>query len=548
MIFKELVQLFNQLSSTTKRLKMTEILSSFLKKTKCKDIGFVVLLCMGRIFPTNNEQELGVANNMMIDALALASGTEKREVMKTWKAYGDLGETAKYLMKNKKQVSLLNEELTLESVKDTLYKIPVIEGKGSVDRKLKTISRLLNSAGSDEALFLTRIILGSMRTGVGTGVVRDALSKAFNTSAEEIEKAYNLCTDYSLVAETLCNNPNSIKRLGLKLFNPINLMLYQKVTSVSEGFEKVGKPAIIEVKYDGVRAQIHKKADTIRIFTRNLDEVTKQFPDAVKYVKKGVNADNVIFECEMVAFNPKTNKPMPFQQLSRRVKRKYDIDEIIKEIPVKLFCFDLLMCDGKSLLDNSFEYRHNKLVSIIKQDEHIMMVKGIKTSSEEEANKLFEEGIKEQEGVMFKNLKANYKAGSRVGYGVKLKTHMKELDLVVTEAYYGKGRRSKWFGSFTLSCYDDTTGEFLTVGKLGTGFSDEDLAKMNELVKKNIEEETNTKVVLKPAIVVEVEYEEIQKSPTYSSGYALRFPRLVRFRPDKTPDEANTIKMVEDLL
>ena len=547
-MFKELVELFKELSATTKRLEMTIILSDFLKKVNCETIGFVVLLCMGKVFPTNTHIELGVANNIMIDALSLSSGVSKKEVLELWKKIGDLGEVSKKLMSKKKQVTLINQGLSLENVKENLYKIPTFEGKGSIDLKLKTISKLLSLANEDEALFLTRIILGSMRTGVGKGVLRDSLASAFNVEPAKIENAYNLCTDFSFLATQICKNPKNIDDINLKLFTPVNVMLFQKVKDVDEGFEKVGKPAIIQVKYDGIRAQIHKKDDKVIIFTRNLDDVTTQFPDAVKYVKEFIISKNIIFECEMVAFDSKTDKPLPFQALSKRIKRKYDISEIEKKIPVKMFCFDLLMLDNKTFIDEPFINRHETLIKQIKNNKHLMIAKGIKTSSEVEALKLFNEGIQEQEGVMFKKLDAKYQAGSRVGFGVKLKSHMKELDLVITEAFFGKGRRKDWFGSFTLSCYDELNNDFLTIGKLGTGFSDEQLNEMNEKIKKLIVEEKADKVIITPDIVVEVEYEEIQKSPTYNSGYALRFPRLLRIREDKKPHEANSIKFIESLL
>ncbi len=548
MEFSKLVKLFDSLSKTTKRLEMTSYLTEFLKKVECKEIGFVVLLVMGRVFPINVHKEIGVANNMMINALALASGRTKKEIMELLKKKGDMGEVAEELLSKKRQNTLVKDKITIDLIKNSLYKLAEIEGKGSVDKKLKIIAKLLNSATPREALYITRIILGNMRTGVGKGIVRDALSNAFNIEAKKIEDAYNLCTDYSLVAETLCKDPQGISKIGLTLFHPINVMLFQKVRTISEAFERVGKPAIIEIKYDGIRAQIHKKGEEVRLFTRNLDEVTKQFPDAVEYVKKWVDADEVIFECEMVAYDKKKDRLMEFQNISKRVKRKYDIKEIMDEIGVKMFCFDLLLLNGKNLLNSPFEERHNLLKSIIKPNDHIMLAEGIKTDSEEEAKKMFKKGIKIQEGVMFKNLKAKYQAGSRVGYGVKLKSHMKELDLVIVEAFYGKGRRKDWFGSFTLACYDEDSGEYLTIGKLGTGFTDKQFKDINEKIKRVIEEEKEDRVLLKPQIVVEVEYEEIQKSPTYTSGYALRFPRLVRFRPDKRPDEASTIKMVRDLV
>ncbi|MFA5333601.1 MAG: ATP-dependent DNA ligase [Candidatus Nanoarchaeia archaeon] len=547
MLFSELVSLFDELSKTTKRLELTGILSNFFKKLNCSEIGFITLLCMGKIFPTIVKKELGIANNLMIEAIALASGSSKQEAKKQWNIYGDIGETAKKFMSKKKQVSLITKELTINELKEVLYKIPEISGKGSSDLKLKLISKLLSMTDSSGAMYLTRIMIGSMRTGVGQGVIRDALAKAYNISAESIEKSYNLCSDYSLIARNACSNPELIINPKINLFSPINMMLFLKASSVKDAFERVGRPAIIEVKYDGMRAQIHKKNDEIIIFTRSMDDVTAQFPDVIKLIKGSVIAKKIIFECEIVGFSPKTGKPLAFQFLSRRIKRKYEIEKAIAEIPVKLFCFDLLMLEGKDYLDEKFIDRHEALKKSIKETKDIMLAKGILTSSDSEAEKLFLEGIKEQEGVMFKSLIASYSPGSRVGYGVKLKSHMKELDLVITEAYYGKGRRKDWFGSYTLACYDAENDSYLTIGKLGTGFSDEQLKEMNELVKKSIIKKEDEKVVLSPNIVVEVEYEEIQKSPTYSSGYALRFPRLVRIRLDKDAREASTLSMVDEL-
>jgi DNA ligase 1 len=547
MLFNELVLLFDELSKTTKRLELANILSNFFKKLKCDEIGFITLLCMGRIFPLVVKKELGMANNLMIDAIALASGFDKKEVKKQWNIYGDIGETAKKFMSKKKQVSLIEKDLTISELKEVLYKIPEISGKGSSELKLKLISKLFSMTDSLGAMYLTRIMIGSMRTGVGKGVIRDALAKAYSISSENIEKSYNLCADYSLVAKNVCSAPDLINNPKINIFSPITMMLFLKANSVTEAFERVGRPAIIEVKYDGMRAQIHKKNDEIIIFTRNMDNVSTQFPDVVKLVKESIIVKEIIFECEIVGFSPKTGKPLAFQFLSKRIKRKYEIDKAIAEIPVKIFCFDLLMLEGKEYLDEKFIDRHEALKKSIKQNDNCIIAKGIITSSDSDALKLFNEGIKEQEGVMFKSLIAVYNPGARVGYGVKLKSHMKELDLVIIEAYYGKGRRSEWFGSYTLACYDNENDSFLTIGKLGTGFSDEQLKAMNELVKKVIIKKEDEKVVLSPNIVVEVEYEEIQKSPTYSSGYALRFPRLVRIRFDKKAREASTLLMIDEL-
>ncbi len=548
MKFRELARLFNKLTSTTKRLEMTDILTNFLKKISCRNIGFITLLCMGRIFPSNDSKDLGIGKKMMMEALSLSSGLSKKKIKKVWKEKGDMGEAGMQIMNNKKQSTLFEqEELTIDKLRNTLYKIPSVTGKGSVDLKLKMLSELLTSCSESEVLYLIRIILGNMRTGVGEGIIRNALSQAFDINAKKIEDAYNMSTNYSFIAEKLCRNPESIENIGINLFTPINAMLFQKAESIEESFEKVGRPAIIEIKYDGIRAQIHKKDDEVRIFTRNLDEVTRQFPDIIKFVKKNVLSRNCIIEAEIIAYNPENKKILPFQTLSRRIKRKYNIKKTIKEIPVKVFCFDILYNNNKSLLDASFETRHKLLEKIISSSDNIMLAEGVNTGDDDEAEKIFKKGIGEHEGVIFKNLKASYQPGKRVGYGVKLKTHMTDLDLVIVEAYYGKGRRRDWLGSFTLACYDKEKGEFLTVGKLGTGFSDEQLEKISSMLKPLIVKDTSTKVVVKPEVVVQVEYEEIQKSPTYSSGYALRFPRLVRIRFDKKPGEANTLSCVKEL-
>ncbi len=548
MLFIELSDVFDKLSKTTKRLEMTEILSEFFNTLDCEEIGFIALLCMGKIFPANSSKELGIANNLMVEAISLASGAKSDEVKKHWNLCGDIGETAAKYLGKKKQASLINKDLSVKELENVLEKIPTISGKGSSTIKLKLISSLLSSVSSSGAKYLTRIMIGSMRTGVGQGVVREALAKAFKLNPQDIENAYNLCADYSVIAKKICENPSSILNPKILLFSPVNMMLFLKAKSVGEAFERVGKPARIEVKYDGMRAQIHKKGEEIMIFTRNLENVTAQFPDAAKLIKENVKSDSIVFECEMVAFNPSTKKPQPFQYLSKRIKRKYDINDVIKEIPVKLFCFDLLMLGGKDYLNEKFIDRHEALKKSINETDDIMLAKGITTDSEAKAEELFIEGIKEQEGVMFKSIISPYTPGARVGHGVKLKSQMKELDLVITEAYYGKGKRKDWFGSYTLSCYDEESNSYLTIGKLGTGFSEEQLKEMNELLKKEIIKEEVDKVILSPKVVVEVDYEEIQKSPTYASGYALRFPRLSRIRLDKKPEEASTIDMVKELL
>ena len=370
-----------------------------------------------------------------------------------------------------------------------------------------------------------------------------------------VEHAYNMTNDFSVVAQVARDEGLSgLHKLHLTANHPIKVMLYQKALTIDDAFDIVGKPAAIEYKYDGFRLQIHKTEEGIHLFTRRLEEVTRQFPDVVSAVSNNVSCGSFILDCEVVGVDKKTGKWLPFQKISRRIRRKYDIDEIVKEIPVTVHFFDAMMIDGKNLIDTPYSERRKLLESVVSCDDNVMVAKHIVTSRVSAAKDFYDESLSRgNEGIMMKNMSAPYKPGSRVGYGIKIKPTMDSLDLVIVGAEYGEGKRAGWFSSFNLACYDPDSGEYLTIGKLGTGIKEKSdgggtsFHELTELLKPHIIEEKGKSVTLKPTVVIEVHFEEIQKSLTYSSGFALRFPRLVRLRDDRMPEDSSNIDEISML-
>ncbi len=577
MRYSELASIYEALEKTSKRLEKTFIISKLFKKTKEEDIDKIVLLIQGKLFPLWNETKLGVSDRLVIKAISVATGISPAKIEEEWKKLGDLGLVAEKLVTKKSQATLFSKELTTEKVFNNLRKLPTLEGAGSVDQKIKIIAELLSSAKPLEARYVVRTVLEDLRVGVGSGSIRDALVWAFfdkkvrvhydekektispdnreeyNKLVDAVQHGFDLKADYGEVARMILKKgEKAFGELTLESGSPINVMLYQKAKDLKEAFERVGKPCALEYKYDGFRMQIHKKGNIIKIFTRRLDEVTKQFPEVIEYVKKFVNAKEFILDSEAVGFNPKTGKYLPFQAMSQRIKRKYDIDKMAKDFPVEVNVFDIMSYHGKNLLKEPFNKRRKILEKIITpHKKKLVLAKQIITDDLKKAQIFYKEALKVgEEGVMAKNLEGIYKPGSRVGYGVKVKPVMESLDLVIVGAEWGTGKRSGWLTSYVLACRKGD--KFLEIGKVGTGIKEleeqgvsfkELTMKLNPLI---ISEEGKT-VRIKPEIIIEVKYEEIQKSPTYDSGYALRFPRFVRLREDKALSDVSDISLVEDL-
>lgn len=550
MKFSQLVNVYKDLEATQSSLEMTSILSDFFQEAETETLEILSIFVMGRPFPAWKNLDIGISSKLMIKALNKATGIPESEIKQKWKDTGDLGDSAYQLVKKKSQQTLFSKELTVESVSNKLEKISKMEGSGSQENKISHIAELIGSADPDEAKYIVRIILGEMRIGVGEGIVRDAIAEAFELEQEVVQSAYDLTNDFGVVARTAKEEGSEgLKDLDMEFFRPIKVMLAQKVESMEEGFEEVGNQSgycALDFKYDGMRAQIHKKGDKVKVFTRRLEDVTDQFPDIVKTVKEGIEAENCIIDSEIIAFDPEDGSLVPFQNLSKRIKRKYDIDQIKKQIPVKLHPFDLIYLEDQAWINRPYKERWKKIKDLVNEEDKIRLADHLETDSKEEARKFYQKALNaDQEGVMLKNLEARYKPGSRVGYMVKLKPVKESFDLVITEADWGEGRRKGWLASFTLSCRDKETNELKTIGKMATGLTDEQFKEMTERLEDLIISEEGRHVKLKPEVVVEVVYEEIQESPTYSSGFALRFPRLYRIRDDLSPDNVDSLEKVK---
>ena len=389
-----------------------------------------------------------------------------------------------------------------------------------------TSSELLTSAKPVEARYVVRLLLEDLRVGLGEGTIRDAIAVAYyertekkdidienmqglfgkeselTTIRDKIQEAYDLTNDYSKVAAILMDKGlDALGELDMDVLKPIKVMLAQKVKNMTEGFDRVGKPAALEFKYDGFRMLIGKSKDKIIIHTRRLENVTKQFPDVVELIKEHVKADSCIIDGEAVGYDPKTKNYVPFQNISQRIKRKYDIEQLAKEVPVELNIFDILYYDGKPVINESYEKRRKIIEKIIKEKEfRIRLSEQTVTDDVEKAELFYKKSLDAgNEGIMLKSLNAPYKPGSRVGHMVKLKPVMETLDLVIVAAEWGEGKRAGWLTSFTVACYDEDSDDYLEIGKFGTGIKEKEeegtsFEELTQLIKPNIIHEKGRQV------------------------------------------------------
>lgn len=549
MQFSELTDVFLGLEETTKRLEMTRIVAEFFKKAPYDVLPTVCLFMRGRVFPMWSNEELGIAEKIMIKCISTVSGATEAKVEKAIKETGDPGLAAEKILTERAQTTLFAEELTVEKVHRNLRKLSVFMGKGSQDKKISYITELLSQARPKDARYIVRLVLGELRLGVGDGIIRDAIAAAFSVDAAIIENAVNMTSDIGEVAmKAKAGGATELERIMLTPGKPIKVMLAQKKGSIAEAVETLGECAF-EIKYDGARIQVHKDGADIRLYTRRLENVTKQFPEVVKNAAERIKANKAIVEGEVVAIRMLGDRrPRPFQDLSRRIKRKYDIPDMVHQIPVELNLFDIIYLDGRVLINTPFKERRALLRKTINESPLFRLADELVTKNPKKAEEFYKQALSMgHEGVMAKNLDAPYKPGSRVGYMYKIKPVMESLDLVVVGATWGEGRRASWLGSYLLAAYDSSTGDYKTVGRMATGLTDAQLEELTQTLKPYILREKGKELEIKPALVFEVAYEEIQKSPTYESGFALRFPRLVRVREDKGPEEADNLERLEQL-
>ena len=559
MEYGKLCEVYEALEGTSKGLEKTRILADFLGMIENEPE--LIYLLQGKVFADYDKNELGLSGQLAIRAIARAYGLKDEDVVKKFKELGGLGKAAEDLARDKKQTALFSKKLDVEKVLQNLQKLPNLEGQGAVDKKISLVVELLHSASPKEARYVVRTVLGDLKVGVGRGILRDAIvEKCFSPKdiaekkefVEIVQGAYDKSTDFAEVFGKACGGRDKLKSIALSPGKPVKVMLFPKAKDVDDAFRIVGKPAAFEFKYDGFRVMVNKnEKGEISIFTRRLDNVTRQFPDVVDYVEKHVKGDSFMIDCEAVGYNPEIKVFQPFQYVSQRIKRKYDIEKLVKELPIELTVFDIIFYNGKNLISERFEERRKLIKKIVKQEKwKITLADQIVTGDKKKAEEFFERALEEgQEGLMAKSLSAPYKPGARIGHAVKLKPDDNDFDLVITGAEWGTGKRAGWLTSFDVACRD--SDELKDVGKVSTGLKEKEeeglsFKEMTKKLKKLITKEHGRKIEVNPEIVVTVLYQNVQKSPTYSSGYALRFPRIKNLRPDRGKGDIATLGEVEE--
>ena len=574
MEFAILADAFSKMESTRKRLELTQYLVELFKKTPQEVISKIAYLLQGKLRPDFEGIELGVAEKLAIRAISKSSGIPTKKIETEYKKSGDLGNAATIILEQKTQTTFLMEDITVERVYETLFKIAKLEGSRSQDMKMKYISSLLNDATPVEASFILKILLGTLRLGIAENTVMDALAIAFTENKEnrkQLEHAYNVSSDLGRVAEILTSNGlEGIEKFEINLFNPIRPMLADRVKSENEATAKMGNKFAAEYKLDGERVQLHIEGDKVVLFSRSLENITSYYPDIIEKVPKAIQADKAILEAEAVAINENTGEFLPFQELMHR-RRKYKIEKAVSQYPISVNFFDILYHNGKSCLELEYKKRRELLEKIVKEDDFTKNVPMTIVTNENEIEEFLENSINSGcEGLMLKMLDKPYQAGSRGSHWLKLKREYRNelgdsLDLVVIGAFFGRGRRTGKYGTLLLASYDDEQDTFTSICKVGTGFTDEDLDQLYQIlsdkvtIKKNprIDSEMEADVWFEPELVVEVVASEITLSPIHraardeirkNTGLALRFPKFTgKIRVEKAAEDASTNEEVMTL-
>ncbi|WP_122090957.1 ATP-dependent DNA ligase [Halalkalicoccus subterraneus] len=554
MEYRRLVEMYDHLDATSSTLEKTDIVADAFGEAGDLLPEFTQL-ARGRLFASWEHDELGVSSSLTAQAITNATGVNNDQIESWWRETGDLGDAAANAIENRAQTTLVSDTLDIQTVYETLRGLTEYEGTGSQDRRINDIANLLADAEPNEARYIVRTIVGAMRLGVGEGTIRDALATAFLDGSDEaiqtVERAYEVTNDFRTVGETAREQGrDGLEDLDVELLRPVKAMLAQKAEDVADALDATEQP-LIEYKYDGMRTKIHIDGDNVRVFTRRLEDVTTQFPDIVAAVREEIIAKNAIIEAEVVAYDPETDSPIPFQEFSKRIKRKNDIEEMAAEYPATVHVFDLLYHDGEPLVNRPLSERIERLEGLIDHDRNeatIQRAENLRPTSVEEAEAFYADALEAgQEGLIVKNMNAPYQPGSRVGYMLKVKPMMEPLDLVVVQAKWSEGRKSDWLGRLRLACWDTEHEELREVGRMFSGLTDAELREITAKLEPLIQSVDGRTAKLRPEVVIEVEYEEIQESTTYDSGYALRFPRFGGFRDDLGPEDADQFERVERL-
>jgi DNA ligase-1 len=574
MQFSELAAVFEKLEGTASRLEMTAILAALFTKMDRGEAERIVYLCQGSIAPAYEGIDLGVGEKFVIEAIALSSGQTRPNVEREYKRMGDLGLVAEKLLQKKAQMSLCTSELTVAKVFESFLRLAKLSGHGSQEGKIKSVAELLNNASVLEAKYIVRFTLGKLRLGVGDPTILDALStyKAGDKSLRvKIERAYNLCSDLGYVARMFFEGGEvAVEKFKPAPLKPIRPALAERLPTAEEIYEKIAKNSeqkevTVEAKYDGLRMQVHKTGKQVEIFSRKLERMTKMFPEIVQAALE-INAKEFILEGEALAYSVKEKRYFSFQQTIQR-KRKYGVEAMSKEFPLRLFAFDVLYLDGKDYTQIEYAKRRETLEQLVKKNKTIVASDQIIATNAAQVEKYFQKCIAEGlEGIIAKDMAAPYVAGARKFAWIKLKKSygamVDTVDVVICGYYLGKGAREEFkFGGLLGAVLNEDTGNFETIARIGGGFTEEEMVNFEEMLEK-IKTKEKPKKLLSDVVpdfwtelkyVITVASDEITLSPMHTcgrvgdTGYALRFPRMVSLRDDKGPEDATTTNEIIEM-
>jgi DNA ligase-1 len=568
MRYAVLVESYEKLEATTKRLEMTDLLVALFKEVPKGEIDRAVYLTQGRVFPDYAGIELGLAEKLAIRAVALAAGQSEEAITNAWKASGDLGLVAEERLQSRKQASLMSEPLTVAKVYENLKEIAMASGSGSQDRKIKLLAELLTDATPKEAKYLARTVVGKMRLGVADMTIVDALAATYATkeARDRVERGYNVSSDLGEVARVLAQEGIAgMDTIHLKLFRPIRSMLAERLETLEEIMERL-KECALEYKYDGLRVQAHVSTEKIQLYSRQLENITGQFPEIVEGLRGAIRAKEAIVEGEAVPVDANTGEFLPFQEVSRRRGRKTDVERMAQDFPVTLFLFDCLLVEGQDLTTRTYLERRAALDGAMQEDDHVRRATYKRTADTKVADAFFDEALQAGcEGLMAKALDSTYDAGARGFQWIKFKKEYSAemsdtIDLVAVGAFAGRGKRAGTYGALLMAAYDADADVFRTTCKLGTGFDDPTLFGLPERFSTariphrhaRVDSRLEADVWFEPQTVLEVRGAEMTVSPVHTcawdairpgAGLALRFPRFTgRWRDDKGPEDATTAK------
>ncbi len=546
--FKALGELCEKIEATTKRLAMTDLVADFLNSLDAQEVEPAVSMVLGRPFPKWSQQTLDLSWATLSDVIKRITGADWQVFTDAFSKAEDIGAATKVIFENsnvKRQSALFERTLTIIEVRRSLEAIAGTVGTGSREKKERLVEALFSRVSPLEAKYLVKIFVGEMRTGLHEGLMEQAISKAFQIPSEMVQRASMIVGDIGEVAaKAKAEGKEGLLKIGFRVFRPVELMLAQMADGVAEALKEHEGKSAFEYKYDGARVQIHKLGDEVKVFSRRLTDVTESLPEIVQVVRENVRAKEVILEGEVIAVDD-SGHPIPFQHLMRRFRRVHGIEDATERIPVKLYLFDILYLNGESLINVPYLQRRQVLAENAGK---IPLTTQIVTSNVEEAEQFLKEAMDAgHEGLMEKRLDSSYAPGIRGKRWLKVKPILEPLDLVIVAAEYGYGRRHGWLSDYCLAARDVETGEFLSLGKTFKGLTDAEIIEMTRRLKELTVKAEHGGVVVVPKIVVEVAYNEIQRSPKYECGMALRFARITRIRDDKSPEQADTIQRVREI-